>query len=376
MPNDHPTAEPRVEYADAQELSLDPRNPRLRRDERGASQERLLEVMISRFKVEELADSIVTSGFIELDPIIACLEDDLRVVLEGNRRLAALKLLLNPALAPSRSRTTWEKLSNRLSADERKRLARIKVLMYPDRSEGAVRAYIGFRHVTGVLQWPPLEKAAYIADLLEVEGWSYKEIAERLGSYPKHVERHYVAHQIVRQALEEAVDGAERLQRAFGVLMRALQAGGVREFLDVTFPNDPASSKKPVPTASVCNLRLFVRWTFGTRDIPPIVQDSRQLTKWGRILSAKEATSYLTRAASPRFERAWFLSGGEAESVSDSLYRAADHLEESVPLVSELADHSDVEAAVHRCARFLHQILRYFPHVAKQHSAADRQDSV
>ena len=376
MPDETSPTEPRMERADPRELHLDPSNPRLRRDERGATQERLLEVMISRFKVEELADSIATSGFIELDPIIACLEDKHRIVLEGNRRLAALKLLLNPSLAPSASRDTWLRLSNRLSVEERKRLERVKVLMFPDRSQGAVRAYIGFRHVTGVLQWPPLEKAAYIADLLQVEQWTYKEIADRLGSYPKHVERHYVAHQIVTQALDEEVDGAEHLQNAFGVLMRALQAGGIREFLGVEFPNDPARSKKPVPTAKVENLRRFVRWTFGTRDIPPILQDSRQLTKWGRILSAKEAISYLTRATTPRFERAWFFSGGEAESVADSLYRAADHLEESVPLVSEQADNDDVELAVRRCARFLNQILGHFPQIAKQHSAAERQGNV
>ena len=365
-----------VEPANPLELYFDPGNPRLRRDEQSASQERLLNVMISRFKVEELADSIVTSGFIEFDPMIACLEDQRTIVLEGNRRLAALKLLLDPTLAPEGSREPWQNLSERLSAEQRDRLRRVNVLVFPDRREGSVRAYIGFRHVTGVLQWPPLEKAAYIADLLEVEQWTYSEIAERLGSYPKHVERHYVAHQIVNQALEKGVDGAKRLQNAFGVLMRALQAGGVREFLGVEYPNDPVRSQQPVPAKNLENLRLFVRWTFGTRETQPILQDSRQLTKWGRILSAREATNYLTRTPTPRFERAWFLSGGEKESVADSLYTAADHLEASVPLVSELADQDDIESAVRRCARFLQQILLYFPRIAEEHGFAERQGSV
>ena len=101
--------DPQVEPANPLELYFDPGNPRLRRDEQSASQERLLNVMISRFKVEELADSIVTSGFIEFDPMIACLEDQRTIVLEGNRRLAALKLLLDPTLAPEGSRRALAK---------------------------------------------------------------------------------------------------------------------------------------------------------------------------------------------------------------------------------------------------------------------------
>lgn len=349
------------------ELNLDPKNPRLRREEQGTGQERLLEIMIERFKLEELGESIVTSGFVEFDPIIGCRGDEAIVVLEGNRRLAALKLLLRPELAPETKIDVWRRLSERLTHDARERLASINVLVFPDRRQGAVRAYIGFRHVTGVLQWPPLEKAGYIADLIESEGWAYSEIADRLGSYAKHVERHYIAHQVVVQALDLDIDGADKMREAFGVLMRALQAGGVREFLGIDYPGDPSESRRPVPSDKEESLRYFVKWTFGTNDTMPILRDSRQLTKWGRILSAPEAVGYLKRTPQPDFDRAWLKSGGQAESVSEALFTAADRLEESVPLVSELADDPEVTAAVRECSRFLRQILRHFPRVAEQY---------
>ena len=368
MSNETPDLQYDEARLDPLELRLDPQNPRLRRDERGAGRERLLEVMVERFKLEELAESIVTSGFIEFDPIIAFREDDTSVtVLEGNRRLAVLKLLLNPQLAPTAKQRVWQRLSNRVRPEQRNRIETLKVLLFPDRKAGAVRAYIGFRHVTGVLQWSPLEKANYIADLLDNENWTYSEIANRLGSYPKHVERHYVAHQIVLQAADEEIEGAESMRDAFGVLMRALQAPGVREYLGVNYPGQPAASETPVPPTNVTKLRFFVKWTFGTKSTLPVLRDSRHLTKWGKILASSEAESYLRRAPVPDFDRAWLKSGGQAESVSDSLYTAADRLEESVPLVSEHADDDDVASAVRECARFLQQILSYFPKVAKQH---------
>lgn len=372
MPDDvHDAPLGKVESLDPRDLDLDPKNPRLRRDEQGADQRHLLQVMIDRFKVEELAESIVKSGFIGFDPILAYNGENSVIVLEGNRRLAAIKLLLNPELAPEASVRTWQALSRPLCPDERSALERIKVTVFPNRKDVSVRAYIGFRHVTGVLQWQPLEKAAYIADLLEGEGWTYSEIADRLGSYPRHVERHYVAHQIVVQALDTEIDGAYSMRDSFGVLMRALQAAGVREFIGVEFPNQPAESKVPVPDSKTENFRLFVRWTFGTREAQPLLRDSRQLTKWGRILSVPAALGYLKRTPNPDFDRAWLKAGGQADSVSNALYTAADRLEESVPLVSELVGDAQVTAAVRQCARFLQQILRYFPAIAGRHGFPD-----
>jgi ParB-like chromosome segregation protein Spo0J len=86
-------------------------------------------------------------------------------------------------------------------------IEQIEVIVYGDRDAADVAAYIGFRHVTGVLKWPSLEKAKYIARLVEDHGWTYERIAERLGSYPRHVERHYVAYRLVRQVSEEEIPG-------------------------------------------------------------------------------------------------------------------------------------------------------------------------
>lgn len=346
---------------------LDPENPRLWRDERGLSQNRLIEVMLERFKIEELADSILASGFIGFDPIVGHEVDGSITVIEGNRRLTVLKLLLNPELAPESQREHWSELRNKLDNGDLKSIEKIQIEVFENSSSTEVKSYIGFRHVTGVLQWPPLEKGAYIADLVERDQWTYAEIARRLGSYPKHIERHYVAHQIVRQSIDLEVPGSGQMRKAFGVLMRALQAHGISEFLGITYTGDPATSAVPIPKDKISAFEGFTKWTFGTDEQMSVIKDSRQLTQWGKILSSEEAVSYLRRTERPSFERAWQKSGGQLESIVDILYQAADRLQEAVPLVSEYKDEVEVGGAVKECTRYLAQILKHFPEIASRY---------
>lgn len=363
---DGPTAsEFELKPLDPLTLLLDPHNPRLTPEEDGSSQEDLLRIMIQRFKIEELAESIISSGFHSFDPIVAYADNGAITVLEGNRRVAAIKLLLDPCRAPPQYQERWRVLNEKLPLVVQQQITQLSARIHKDRRAADVTAYIGFRHVTGVLKWLALEKAKFIAHLIEDQNWDYQQVAERLGSYPRHVERHYVAYRIAMQAEEEGIPGAENIHNAFGVLLRALQAGGISQFLAVTYPGDPARSRCPISQDHVDKLRDFVKWTFGTKETNRILPDSRRLTDWGRILQSAKALSYLRRTTKPNFDRAFFRSGAQADSLADSLFTAADRLEEGVPLVSEHNENEDVVAAVEQCTSFLKQILRYFPKVCE-----------
>jgi hypothetical protein len=367
----HPEGKPKP--LNPLKLQLDSHNPRLTKEQEGSSQPDLLKIMIEEFKVEEIAESIIATGYLPFDPLIGWEHDGVTTILEGNRRIAAIQLLLDPALAPEKYRKTWTALSRELPTEERRLLENLEVKVFPDRGAIDVRAYIGFRHVTGPLKWPAHEKASFIAQLVEQDGWTYEQIAERLGSYPKLVERHYVAHQVVRQAREEEVPGSQEMENAFGVLLRALQTRDIVAFLGLSYPDDPKKSRKPVPQNRFDNLKRFVEWTFGVKgEKAPLLTDSRQLTKWGRILQSDAAVRYLKTTPAQQvgtraFERAWFKSGGQVESLQGALDAAADRLEEGVPIVSEHKEDPDVKEAVRRCTLFLVQILRYFPDIQNKY---------
>jgi hypothetical protein len=316
--------------------------------------------MVERFNLDEIAESILTSGFLPYDPFIGCPDDGAAKIQEGNRRLATLKLLLEPERAPEKLRKKWRGFSSRLSDETRKTISSIEYLHFDDCESIDVASYIGFRHVTGILQWPPLEKASFIARLVQA-GISYEEIADRLGSYPAHVERHYVAHQIWAQAEENGLDGARNLEDSFGVLLRSLQSPGVSEFIGVKFPKNPRASRRPIAAAKMEQLGEFVRWTFGTEKEDPVLEDSRDLTRWGQILESDDAVRYLRLTDKPDFERAWVRSGGQAQAVAETIWSAAYALESVVPLVSAYTDNGDVAASVRECNRYFVQILAHFP---------------
>src|SRR5262249_55147402 len=78
------------------ELLLDPQHPPLPENLQGGEQTELLRTLNEGGVPEEITRSLNDNGFFEHEPLIAYEDDELEayVVLEGNRRLAALKILL------------------------------------------------------------------------------------------------------------------------------------------------------------------------------------------------------------------------------------------------------------------------------------------
>ena len=363
---------PRLRDLSPADLQLDPQNPRFATSERGKSPAETLRLLIDRFKLDELAESILSSGYLTFDPLVGFPSDadaSKVVIAEGNRRVATLKLLLDPDLAKDhKQHAKWEDFANRLSDDQRRQISQVSVEVFDARDDHDLSAYIGFRHVTGILKWPAYEKAGFISALVEDHDWDFKRVARRLGSYAKHVERHHVAYTIVRQAHDRGVPGSIQMESRFGVLLRALNSPGINRFLGVQYTGKP----QDVPVqAEEERFREFVKWTFGTEELDPVVSDSRLLSKWGHILESPNAVRYLRNAEKPSFDRAWQKSGGEAQSVGDSMHAAADKLEEVVALVSEHKTNEDVVEGIRRCARFMVQILERFPDVRAKYFGDD-----
>ena len=81
------------------ELYLDPANPRLADEELSINQQDEIVHWLWRNKsLNELVDSILANGFWEHEELFATEEEGRLVVVEGNRRLAAVKVLSDPGL--------------------------------------------------------------------------------------------------------------------------------------------------------------------------------------------------------------------------------------------------------------------------------------
>ena len=77
-------------------LHLDTKNPRLGRETSNRAPRQIIQYLFDHDKAFEIAQSIVSRGYFPNEPLLAIKEGEHLVVVEGNRRLAALKALREP----------------------------------------------------------------------------------------------------------------------------------------------------------------------------------------------------------------------------------------------------------------------------------------
>jgi hypothetical protein len=181
------------------DLHFDRANPRLAEYGIGPNtpEEEVLKVLWEAMDVRELVQSIAASGFFPHEALIVSIEDGKALVIEGNRRLAAVKVLLSPALAKENG---WE-----VPAISEQAREKLKVLpgIISDR-KGSWR-YLGFKHVNGPAKWSSYAKAAYIADVHRLYKVSLADIASQIGDRHNTVQRLYRGLMVLEQAEREKV---------------------------------------------------------------------------------------------------------------------------------------------------------------------------
>ncbi len=146
-------------------LKLDPQNPRVSGlGFQETDQRSLLAHFTENYSVYELARSIAVNGFFPDEVLIVFRVDELnRYVLEGNRRVAALKLLLSPDAAPDQYKSKFRKLSHLVSRDL---LKKVQTVVAPSR-EAATPIIIEKHTHTTIKPWSVLMEAGYIQNLLK-----------------------------------------------------------------------------------------------------------------------------------------------------------------------------------------------------------------
>lgn len=130
-----------------------------------------------RFDVNELRDTIKTLGFLPMDRIVVrpwgVASDPAKyVVIEGNRRVTALRWLVQ----------LHENGKETFSDDRLQNLQRLECLVLDDKLAPASALLVlpGLRHVSGIKEWGPYQKAKTV-HALRKGGMSPQEAAQSLG---------------------------------------------------------------------------------------------------------------------------------------------------------------------------------------------------
>jgi hypothetical protein len=220
-------------------LLLDAKNSRIPRSSPDPSQRDLIAELVRHDKVYQLARKIVRAGWYRMESLVGIEQAPSQriIIYEGNRRLAALKVLINPELAPPEYLRKFQRLSRRADVASFKK---VKVLIAPDRYLAA--PMIADKHTREQTErWSRVMQANFFRTLMSEEGATVKDLQEKFGVPPFEAAAFLRRSTIYAVAcgldLPADVASVVRNPRRFksSTLDRLLDNPKVTEFLGITF---------------------------------------------------------------------------------------------------------------------------------------------
>jgi hypothetical protein len=298
MPTPLPALRSAVRFP-TRDLQFDTLNPRFTEDHSlgKASDADVIEFLLTTADLGELVHSIASNGYIDIEPLVVMEDRKKIVVLEGNRRLAAIKILSDPKYAKLFGGPLPD-----MTPKNQTTLEQVTVYRVPDRE--SARDFIGFKHINGPHRWDSLAKARFAAEWYKRErtqGTTLKDISRKMGDRHDTIQRMVAAIFVLDQAKKEGVfdlrDRAPERPFAFSHLYTALTRPGYRTYLDLDSDwreEDPQPN--PVPKKAVSHLKEVLVWLYGSKKdgIDPIVTSQNPHVKeLGAILENPKARAIL-----------------------------------------------------------------------------------
>lgn len=360
-------------------LDLDPANPRFPKDLRDKKQTDVIAILKRYFNLDELAQSMAENGYFDEEPLVAVpigipskftkldplalLHNDKYIhyienettrfrIIEGNRRLATVKILLSSELRAELKIKGWPSLSQEVRED----LSVLPVIVYSKRDE--VLRYMGVRHITGIKKWESFSKAVYIAEMVESKTATIGEIQQQIGDRSDSARKLYLSYRLVDIAESELSLATARAKEYFSYLILALGQRPVKDFLGLPYRLTDVSFAEPIPVGREDNLKHLFSWLFGEDNVKPqVIRESRDITNYlSPILRSEEATKHLilTRDLQDAYDR----SEGEKLLLLRNLRRASKNLSKSLTLITEYKLDEEVKQEIKHCQDVLGDILK------------------
>ena len=270
---------------------LDPNNPRfadVSDDALNINKTRYAEQLIQdaayekmsnpKFDIITLSNSIASVGFVQVDNIVcAKIGEGQYYVIEGNRRITAIKYLLKQH-AIGQSIMTEEQV---------KKLKTLDILVVDDAenaSELVGMIIQGIRNVSGIKDWGPFQKAQFINEMIE-KGKQPGEISRTIGMPMKEINRYYKTYSVMLQFKTDVEYAGKWNPSYFSHFDEVIKKPALREYFgfnDETFRFDNTS-----------NIKRFYEWIVPDEENKVTFTDVHNIRKLSEFIEDKTALGFL-----------------------------------------------------------------------------------
>ena len=342
--------EPVEPISDAQlvkvsDLRLDRNNPR-HPEEPFETEDEALEFLIEEADANELVQAIGNTGWLNYEPLVVLRGEN--VVLEGNRRLAALRILRDPALQRLYGIVPPSQLHSNAIPDE--------VLAIKVSNPSQARDFIGFKHVNGPHKWDSLAKAKFAWDWVrDPSGLPLDAVAKRLGDSHNTVARLVNAYIVLRQAEKLGFDIAQRTKSnfSFSHLYTALPRPNVRAYLGLSDAVTDLLPDDPVDTDHRESLLTFMTLLYGQGARKTVIQSQNpNLNQLVDVLGNQTATAMLVS------DRDLTVAYEQVEDRSRRFAERLFALNKAARAASEAAGDYEYDADLHEMALSVQKTVR------------------
>jgi ParB-like nuclease domain len=270
-----PHLDAKYQLVPVEDLRFDPENPRLGGAGKHKDQEQIQDYLEGPPNYAlDLVGSIAENGFLPYEPLIVRRHGEKFVVIEGNRRLAAVHAILSdPAKYPA-------ELPNSLK--------QIPVLVFANgaRDSEEVLRYLGVKHLFGFRDWPPTSKAMFLDERVSTKndlGQVLKELNIKRGE----AARYLIPYRLMK-VVRKASKGVET--EDFWSLAESFGRKNIRAYVQL----DVDRRALKIRSFDATKMRYLARFLYGKRRR---VTDTRQLSALSKVLGSSEAARKLERGA-------------------------------------------------------------------------------
>ena len=341
-------------------LEFDKKNPRLPTTV-GTKESDIIKYLATKTGIADLMSSIGENDFFSGEAIVVMpAKNGKYTVLEGNRRLAALKLLQDPGLAGDRRSIT--------RASEEAEYKPTDIPAYIVNSRDDALQYLGFRHISGVQRWDPLAKARYLKLLFDQASSGEpeercREVAREIGSKSDAVRRSLDA-LAAYKAIEERdffdINDLNEGSFRFGTFYTAIANARIASFIGVRQKDGSATHPIANPKALKEEpLKELTEWIF-KKDSQGSTRlgESRNIPKLSAVIENSNAREKLRQGVP--LDSAFSATIDNKKEFLRDIVNATEHLKKANSnLYSVSSDDRDAVESVEEAMKVLNLAINH-----------------